>query len=137
MKTTLEIIDGVLAPYIADPSKRSVKHSGTCSYLMEDGRMCALGQCLDPEHPNYRHIVNENKPADEIPQLNGAEQEILKEEFRGHPVEFWQDLQNMHDGFHNWNPGGMSEHGHARLKLLKLKWAPASAAVPAVPCAVQ
>lgn len=118
MKTKAEIIDEILGIYIADPSRRAATSLGKCEYLTEDGRMCALGQCLDKDHPDYRTICRVNDIATGIPDLDGK----LRPEYRGHEVGFWRDLQLMHDSAFYWDVDGLTEFGKSNMELLKRKW---------------
>lgn len=123
--TKLEIIDKVLGIYIEDPGRRATTSNGSCRYRMADGRMCAVGQCLDTDHRRYGRLVEENPAVFGAWEFSGEPDrhyhldEFLRPEFRGHSVEFWGELQNIHDVAENWDEDGLSEKG--QLALAKLR----------------
>jgi len=113
MKTKLEIIEETATYYSEDTSRRA-STNGMCEYLTLDGRMCAVGRCLiDPGA-----VVGGG--AEAILGENGADK-LLKEEYRGHDVNFWVYLQLFHDGNY-WDENGLTEKGKEFLQMLKEKY---------------
>lgn len=117
-KTAREILEETAAFYTSE--NRAVVKGGhgnhgsvSCHYLTNDGKMCAVGRCLiDPSE-----ITNE--PVIDIPQL----EDRLKSEYRGHPIDFWSDLQDLHDSPNNWNREGLSTQGEDERDLILRTWA--------------
>lgn len=115
-KTVREIVEETAAFYTSE--NRAVRAGGlygdaTCQYLTEDRRMCAVGRCLiDPSKIN-------NYPVDDINQL----EELLKPEYRGHPIDFWGNLQSFHDTPANWNDEGLSTEGKSVKVYILEDWA--------------
>jgi hypothetical protein len=103
-KTKIEIINETVKYY--KTNNRAVTNgvafdgAGSCEYyLKQDGvvLMCAVGRCL--EYPKdfegrihtVSHIFGE--------RLDN----YFKEEYRGHGIGFWSDLQLLHDNHIYWN----------------------------------
>jgi hypothetical protein len=105
MKTENEIIKETVEFYWADPKRRAVTDLG-CEYLTLDGRMCAVGRCLTPQHAKRAQGLMCG--VDQLPDLLKATlDEMLQPEYRGHSVDFWTHLQALHDGPQVWNTEGL------------------------------
>lgn len=94
MKTKTKIINETVAYYSEDTSRRAVA-LGACFYYGNGGRMCAVGRCLiDPKA--IQKLIKEKGYGDtDIVTLASVTdfQSSLKEEYRGHDVNFWESLQ--------------------------------------------
>ena len=118
MKTKAEIIKETVNFY--NQNNRGTKFDGGiggCVYYNPDTEaMCAVGRCL--EYPK--------KAADFVGGVEYSFGEVLdkelKPEYRGHEIEFWRDLQNLHDGGYNWNNDGLSINGEAEARELMGRW---------------
>lgn len=119
MKTKLEILEETKATYNKD--NRGVNLSGGCKYLSDKNTMCAVGRCMTEtsldQYKDYRGSVTKlnNEVAEDCPM--GIDL-LLKEEYRGHEVQFWQNLQEFHDEIEYWNETGLSELGEKKYKYL-------------------
>lgn len=122
MKTKLEIIDETVKYYSEDISRRAVLDMG-CYYWMQ-GKMCAVGRCLiDPEA--IQKLIEEKGYGDtDVGTLSGVTdfQSSLKEEYRGHDLNFWKSLQIFHDENSNWCESGLTESGLIELDSLKKRY---------------
>jgi hypothetical protein len=106
MKTTTQIIRETIAHY--NRKNLSISEYGSCKYLMEDGRMCAVGRCMTETGINrfgkfqgdIHKLISKHHLTDE--EFDG----YLKEEYRGHSVNFWKTLQRLHDDDINWGENG-------------------------------
>lgn len=119
MKTKLQLIDDLLKPYIDNPKSRAVItiSSGTsCSYLTKDGRKCLVGQCMLPG-PWQKSVAS----ASGLFSLF-KEEDVFREEYRGHSVNFWSEMQYFHDHNGFWNYSGLTETGKLRLESIKQKY---------------
>lgn len=110
--TKEEIVKETLAYYGEDISRRAIDAGGTCLYKIEDtGNTCALGRCFSEEGMEYVLAKGLNKSNSAI-NLNNyiidteTSEEgldlLLKPEYKGHTVEFWNDLQWLHDNTSYW-----------------------------------
>ena len=96
MKSKKEIIEETVA-YI-QANGRAVRSSAVtqaemCAYFTTSGKMCAVGRCLiDPESARQGTVGC-------FPNFESA----LKPEYRGHTINFWSDLQRLHDEKDNWH----------------------------------
>lgn len=127
-KSKKEIIDETVEVYSKDPSQRGfvVNAMGlqVCKYLTDDGRMCAVGRCLIPnqlmiaEDQSPQTYLNSSMSIGKVVNL----EEILKEEYRGHDIQFWKDLQQFHDCVDIWYSGGLNVAGELFLARIYNKY---------------
>lgn len=110
-KTRKEIIDETAAEYTL-VSRAVAGNNESCMYITPDGRKCAVGRCMIAPSDVWTCTVHG------IPNLDGH----LLEEYRGHPIEFWEQLQALHDGEKNWDAEGLSVHGQTYVETLHKKW---------------
>lgn len=118
----VEIIQMVASHY--NLGNRAFKQGNGCQYRTSDGRMCAVGMCMNDKaigkYDNYvgsisemtGRIISEGKSLDSI----------FKEEYRGHNVNFWDDLQCLHDGDYYWTDKGLSHIGKEEVEVLIRKY---------------
>ena len=116
-KTAIEIIEETAKFY--NSNNRSVcmievrgNAKPQCRYFHQ-GKMCAVGRCLEnpKDFENSRasvHFLDRDHKLDTI----------LKEEYRGLSVEFWEDLQNFHDIKEYWNENGLTDKGEVQKNSL-------------------
>lgn len=89
MKTYKEVIDETVEHYKTAPFGFN---GSNCVYLTEDGKMCALGRCLNNPELLGSMAVNANVVIDE--NLGGG----LKDEYKHlNNAHFWHTLQHYHD----------------------------------------
>lgn len=115
--TKLEILELVANSY--NYKNRAIGVVDECRYITDDGRMCAVGMCMTEDA-----IKQYGDCLGNVHELNGSEEldELLKTEFQGHSVEFWADLQILHDTEIYWNEKGLSDLGRAKYETLKLQY---------------
>lgn len=109
MKTETEIVIETLQHY-SDPTNRATTRDGnghmTCLYTAhkEDGTHthCAVGRCMTEEA--LREIGSAVDSATGIADAygGGSLEDLLQEEYRGHPMTFWDSLQALHDTDKYW-----------------------------------
>lgn len=105
--SALDIITETLQHY-HDTKAFGFDHDlGVCLYRTEQGNRCALGRCLLDDSPPILHPMRFE--CYDAAQLDrhlhagpGGLDEMLKPEYRGHPLGFWRLLQRLHD---NWAQG--------------------------------
>jgi hypothetical protein len=124
-KTKLEIIEELFDNYyVKNPSKRAV-FGRVCLYYDNDtGNKCAVGMCmLNDDTAKYHQEFYATDVESLNSSLNGEEEmpldDILKEEYRGHDIDFWARVQKMHDRHYYWTEHGLTEDGLAELNKLK------------------
>lgn len=81
-----------------------------CKYITENGKMCAVGRCM-------KNPVDRSAQIDVVYRRFGGD-DLFKDEYKGHSVQFWTDLQNFHDTKKNWNKNGLSKRGETTKKHL-------------------
>lgn len=121
-KTKKEIILETVEYYSVDPAGRRGydEKLNTCLYLTQDGKMCAVGRCcIEPstEWEGDVQTLAEDR-GEEIEEGYLSIDNLLKEEYRGYDIEFWQDLQALHDGRHNWDKEGLTDSGQLHVAAL-------------------
>ena len=114
MKTKKEIIEMVANHYNRE---NRAYDDGKCSYLTTGGRMCAVGMCMTDEaldkYGGFQGGVNELEKEAQC-KVN----ELLKEEFKGHSTEFWDEAQWLHDNSDYWDDDGLTEGGRNQYNSL-------------------
>lgn len=126
-KTMLEILDETVAFYGANVQLRGQDPKGGCMYITPDGRSCAVGRCMSLPTREMRGgvavfcFVKEHAPGDGAPfqrHISSFEDE-LKPEYRGHPIAFWERLQELHDDSTMWGETiGLSDKGQGFVEIL-------------------
>jgi len=121
--TKHQIIDETVEYYNNNP--RSKDDRG-CAYLSKDGLMCGHSRCLTEKART--HIIDENdngSSADDIIRKFGGD-DIHLEQYRGHSVSFWLDIQTLHDTDAYWiaikNGNLLTHEGLETVKDMKLGW---------------
>lgn len=96
--------------YRKDPIKRrALDTTHYCVYYAEHtGAMCAVGRkMINPSNNDYYgYTVKEFKNIDLV----------LRPAYRGLPVNFWANLQDLHDDSRYWVDRGLSMEGVLRRK---------------------
>jgi hypothetical protein len=107
---------------------RSSTESGVCSYLSDDGSMCAVGRCLKPEYLETFHKIEENISANgafgsaisEIFKADSLEglgiSDVVMDEYSDITLEDWRKVQRLHDYSDNWNDKGLSKVGNTFIR---------------------
>ena len=95
-----EVLKDTIDYYREDPKgRRAVDSSGDCEYTTIQGRHCAIGRYMRKEfqttefHENHGVGVN---------GLSSYVDYYLEHEVRGLDMDFWRDLQDIHDSYLNW-----------------------------------
>ena len=121
--TEIEIIEETANTYSS--SNRSMKSNGKCYYTHPDnGNHCAVGRCmLEDTLTSLSKIDNEESVAYLLESLGCKLDDILKPEYRGHSLEFWTALQDLHDGMQNFDDNGITPNGLSLVDRLKHRYA--------------
>lgn len=124
MKTMMEILDETLNYYVGHPERRAIGDTKPgCYYLSPNGQMCAVGRCcIDPKNGDTEDKYNlwSFSLTQDRYWSNAILNDHLKEEYRGHPINFWIKLQQLHDCNHYWNlEGQLTPIGEASVQDLK------------------
>jgi hypothetical protein len=118
----VEIIQMVANHY--NRSNRAAGRFGGCYYRTDDGKMCAVGMCMNDEaideYGDYVGSISEI--SGQIINRGESLDSVFKEEYRGHDVFFWDELQGLHDGKWNWTDEGLSEEGEQAVTDLIKKY---------------
>ena len=83
----------------------------SCCYTDTDGNHCAVGRCmLAKKRPSVNTDANTDA-LDKIVGENADLDHLLKEKYRGHGLQFWNNLQRLHDRSDHWTEQGISDRG--------------------------
>ena len=116
-KSKLEIIDETVAYYGEDLSRRAINDRDECVYVDPvTGNRCAVGRYMVGEV----YFVGSVEEFDDVTPLEDS----LVDQYKGHSVDFWGDLQTLHDSSSFWNLGGkgLSASGKLHVSTLKKRW---------------
>lgn len=92
--TKIEIIEETVEyykvnPFGYDPNRDGISEGG-CVYYGPNAEVCAVGRCLiNPEHFKNSFCG--------VAGLHSNFNNIVKEQYTGHDIYFWVDLQFFHD----------------------------------------
>lgn len=131
--TKIEILDFIVDYYKTHP--RALKPSGTgCTYFNEEnGARCAHSICIEDSvleamvsRAGGSNIESFSLGSSAYTIIKIFGDGIHKPEFRGHSVNFWADVQGLHDKSDNWTPNGVGSDlngsGVERLSILKERY---------------
>lgn len=110
-----EFLQDFIDTYVADPSKRAITETGNCSYLMDDGRKCAIGRHILPGAYNKEY---ENQVAYKIVAFYP---EIFPKWIQQLNKSFLNSVQTLHDGTLFWDENGLTPRGKRQLNELSAK----------------
>ena len=120
-KSKIEIINETVEFYGADLGRRSVTSDGrSCMYNSPNGNHCAFARCVS--NPSVL-MGYEGKSIFGLSENNV--ELFLKDEYKGHNIGFWFDIQGLHDYNPNWNlieGKGLSDEGEQKFKKLIEKY---------------
>ena len=108
-KTKVEIIKETMKFYSKDVSRRALDDKGGCFYKLGE-KMCAVGRCM-----NEKAVFNFNGSIINYPENI---ENHLKDEYKGHSINFWTDLQSFHDNPDYWDINGITKEGKMYYKVL-------------------
>ena len=95
-----EILRDTIEYYREDPEgRRAIDSSGDCEYTTIQGRHCAVGRYMRPE---FLDVGWEENNGVGVNGLSSYVDYYLKHEVRGLDMDFWRDLQDIHDSYLNW-----------------------------------
>lgn len=116
MKSKPEIINETVQNYNVNP--RAVDSDGGCDYISPEGYMCAVGRCMKNPTPDMYGSVKFlfNKSS-----TSNLEDE-LKDDYKGHSIEFWDDLQQLHDLDDYWDGNTLTDDGKEYYQQIYYKW---------------
>jgi hypothetical protein len=109
--TKLEILKETVRYYAKDTSRRALNEHDRCEYVTEDNKNCAVGRCLRPKWgksiKNFEKLLikfdlNQDICLYQISNQLGNLDKVLAPKYKGHNIEFWQDIRNLHDVHDNW-----------------------------------
>lgn len=89
--TKQEIIEETVEYYRNNPFGFN-SDTRSCIYKGAEGQMCAVGRCLIDAEQFGEEPLN----ADML-NPDGSLDELLKEQYKGHDIDFWTSLQVFHD----------------------------------------
>lgn len=119
MKTKLEILEETVA-YIKEKGRAVRKNDdGSMSCLYYTPTVCcAFGRCMKDEYKNEEFAEGHvDHTANNILSFEGFD--ILKDEYQVESIDFWRDIQVLHDDEDNWDNGQLTEEGKYWYNTIK------------------
>lgn len=113
----LEILDETVAYYGSDPVNKRGQGMSGCKYLTLDGKMCAVGRCCAAPSEAWFGGCENIRGTDVSKFLNL--EDLLKPEYKGHNIQFWCDLQSLHDTKAYFTDTGFSAKGLAWIANIR------------------
>lgn len=115
----LTLLQETIDYYTVEGNARSLNEMRRCQYLNENGDRCALGRLM---RKDAYHKTMEGKDA--YFMIAEYEETVLKKIYRGYKTEFYQKLQDLHDGYHyfeKFDNGGtyLSHSGLIKVEDIK------------------
>lgn len=137
MKSVQTIIDESLA-HVKENGRATDERGEKCLYRTKDKNMCLVGRCFTDEmiQAQDEAIANHVSTVEnEVPyKIEGIDfsfkhavnettnrvmlETYLKEEYRGHDIGFWCELQRLHDRTDFWDGRELSEKGRVELSRI-------------------
>ena len=116
--TKTEIINETVKFYSEDPNRRAIEGSSCLYYYRTESgvQKCAVGRCLIK--PGKTQDGGVFMVFGDSCNLNKA----LKPKYRGHSLEFWEDLQAIHDSHFYWDEKGLSDRGKIAVEKMLEKY---------------
>lgn len=110
----------------------TTKSGATAVQLAQFLELASLEERNDDDEERFEERLEEMgfEGIEEMSIPEGAKglDDILLPRYRGHSVEFWQDLQNLHDNAKHWDPSAdgkhhqLSEKGLSYVQDLRVKY---------------
>ena len=115
--TKIDIIKETVRFYSKDANRRGLNHGGSCQYLTEDGKNCAIGRCIKPS--KFSKIQNHWGTSQLVASTGSTNiDSLLSKKYHGHSAAFWSDLQDLHDDSINWVNNTISDKGERQVVRL-------------------
>jgi hypothetical protein len=99
-KSKNDILNEVYTHY-KEPGNRAIDPETGLGYYRDPSseKRCAVGLCLDYSKVRSKRLDEFNKGNLDVYDIHkkyGLD-EVLKQDYKGHDIEFWAQLQNFHD----------------------------------------
>lgn len=124
MKSEIDIIIETVKNYNSNNTSKKAE-TDACTYMNENGAMCAVGRCLTNEGMQIFKAFEDNNlhgntSVAYFTNVYGMDKfdNALKEEYRGYDLEFWKNLQYLHDSPRNWDEDGITQSGLESVDIL-------------------
>lgn len=123
--TKQQILEETYNYYTEDVKRRATGPRGCLyTYIFEDGTKthCAVGRCFKPEFQE-KDLENEFfiDPDDTSCMSLKDLESLLQDQYKGHELKFWRDLQYFHDTNKHWN-NILTNRGQMYYDNLVNKW---------------
>lgn len=116
----VDIINNTVEYYTKNPRAYD-SDLGFCFYLTADDRRCAVGRfSVSGKLDQFDGGISEFLGDYHI----GSIDEVLDPSVHGHSVEFWSDLQVLHDRGEFWSSKGLTEEGKKYRDRLLRRYGP-------------
>jgi hypothetical protein len=110
------------------PNEAAPEENYRCEYNGANGKHCAFGRLVKTDAESQAIIEAQNGSgvryiSGNLISKNKDLDSILLRQYQGHTVEFWEDIQQLHDRNRYWTATGLSDKGIEFYNSLKDKYA--------------
>lgn len=125
-KSYLKLLQETVDFYSKDSSRRGMGKTmngiKSCVYLApKTGNMCAVGRCMTKRFASQSGTSTQDASGIlsvlQIIDIDVA----MKPEYRGYNLNFWLNLQSLHDSEGNWDEKGITESGECEAANIRIK----------------
>ena len=106
--------------YDKSPTTRRSKHGDECMYSGAGNTSCAVGKCLLDSVDKAKLDVGSDTSVSGVDDVYGLDN-LLKKKYRGLNIDFWEDLQDLHDDSYYWTMDSISGDGLVKIDIIKNK----------------
>jgi len=103
MLSKIQIIEETVEYY--KTHNRAIDNKTHDCYYYRNGDTCPIGRCMENPEEFNNAILN----VLDIHKEYGIDK-VLKEEYKGHHVKFWENLQNLHDCMQYWTTSDLGDN---------------------------
>ena len=115
------VIDTVKFYDKSPTTRRSVElNTPNCVYSGAGNTSCAVGKCLLDSVDKAKLDVGSDTSVVGINDVYGLDN-LLKKKYRGLNIDFWRDLQDLHDDSYYWTMDSISGDGLVKIDIIKNK----------------
>jgi hypothetical protein len=93
------------------------KASGNCVYKTQDHKRCAVGRCMTDEGIKFANAFpDDGETSVDVINKEVNIDSLLQEKYQGASLEFWKELQLLHDISTCWDKYGITNYGKNMVK---------------------
>lgn len=115
----LEFLEDTVKYYSEDVSRRALDSQGSCRYITEDGRRCAIGRFIIEDHMCE---VLDNSKSNTVWSIFKFCPHFLPKHILDLGSDFLGSIQLLHDGIFYWHLKGITGEGKEYVEKIKTEF---------------